>query len=51
MISVAAAVPDAKLCLEELNRLLGNQSFLAGEQLSLAELMLAPQPYYLAATP
>lgn len=49
--AIAAAVPDARLCLGELNRLLGDQSFFAGEQLTLADLMLAPQIYYLAATP
>src|SRR5262245_63725182 len=49
--AIAAAVPDAGLCLGELNRLLGDQRFLAGDQLSLADLMLAPQLYYLAATP
>ena len=49
--AIAAAVPDARLCLRELNRLLGDRSFLAGEQLTLADLMLAPQLYYLAGTP
>lgn len=49
--AIAAAVPDARLCLGELNRLLGDQAFLAGEELTLADLMLAPQIYYLAATP
>jgi glutathione S-transferase len=49
--AIAAAVPDAKLCLGELDRLLGKQSFLTGEQLTLADLMLAPQLYYLADTP
>jgi glutathione S-transferase len=49
--AIAAAVPDATLCLGELNRLLGDQPFFAGDQLSLADLMLAPQLYYLAATP
>src|SRR5215471_197505 len=49
--AIATAVPDARRCLGELNRLLGDQSFLAGEQLTLADLMLAPQIYYLAATP
>ena len=49
--AIAGAVPDARLCLNELNRLLGDQPFLAGDQLSLADLMLAPQLYYLAATP
>jgi glutathione S-transferase len=49
--AVSGAVPDAKLCLSELNRLLGDQPFMAGDQLSLADLMLAPQIDYLAATP
>jgi glutathione S-transferase len=47
----AAAVPDAERCLDELDRLLGDQSFLAGEQLSLADLLLVPQLLYLSATP
>jgi len=49
--AIAAAVPDATLCLGELNRLLGDEPFFAGDQLSLADLLLAPQLYYLAATP
>ena len=47
----AAAVPDAERCLTELDRLIGDQSFLAGDHLSLADLQLAPQLAYLAATP
>jgi glutathione S-transferase len=47
----AAAVPDAERCLGELDRLLGDQPFLTGDQLSLADLQLAPQLLYLAATP
>jgi glutathione S-transferase len=49
--AVAGAVPDAEVCLRELDRLLGEQPFLASDQLTLADLMLAPQIYYLAATP
>jgi glutathione S-transferase len=49
--AIAAALPDAKLCLDELNRLLGDQRFMAGDRLTLADLILAPQLYYLAATP
>jgi glutathione S-transferase len=49
--AVAGAVPDAELCLGELNRLLGDQPFMAGDQLSLADLIVAPQICYLAATP
>jgi glutathione S-transferase len=47
----AGAVPDAKRCLGEINRLLGNRKFLAGDQLTLADLMIAPQLYYIAMTP
>jgi glutathione S-transferase len=49
--AIAAAVPDARVCLGEFSRLLGDQLFLAGDRLSLADLMLAPQLYFLAATP
>ncbi|HEY4031790.1 MAG TPA: glutathione S-transferase family protein [Caulobacteraceae bacterium] len=40
---VADALPRAKVCIGELARLLGDQPFLAGEALSLADLMVAPQ--------
>ena len=48
---IAAAVPDARLCFGELNRLLGTSAFLAGDQLSIADLMVAPPLSYLAITP
>ena len=47
----AAAVPVARVCVEELERLIGTQPFLAGDRLSIADVMLAPQFEYLAATP
>ena len=49
--AIAAAVPDARLCFGELNRLLGTGAFLAGDQLSIADLMIAPPLSYLAITP
>jgi glutathione S-transferase len=49
--AIAAALPDAQLCLGELDRLLGDQIYLAGDELSLADVLLAPQVYYLGATP
>lgn len=49
--AVAAAVPDARLCLGELGRLLGKQAYLAYAEMSLADLMLAPQIDYIAMTP
>ena len=49
--AIAAALPDAQLCLGELDRLLGDQAHLACDDFSLADVLLAPQVYYLAATP
>jgi len=49
--AIAGAVPAAEHCLNELDRLLGDQPFLAGSQLSLADLLLAPQIDLLDATP
>ena len=40
---VAEAMPRAEVCVRELARLLGDQPFLAGETVSLADLMVAPQ--------
>lgn len=40
---VAEALPRAGVCFGEIARLLGDQPFLAGETLSLADLMVAPQ--------
>ncbi|MBV9968279.1 MAG: glutathione S-transferase family protein, partial [Alphaproteobacteria bacterium] len=36
--AVAAAIPRARLCLSEIERLMGEQAFLAGERVSLADL-------------
>jgi len=49
--AVAAAVPMARTCIAELDRLLGSQRFLTGDRISIADLMLAPQIDFLAATP
>ena len=49
--AVAAAVPMAKTCVAELDQLLGTQRFLAGETLSIADIILAPQLDFFAATP
>jgi glutathione S-transferase len=49
--AIDAALPDARLCLGELDRLLGDRVHLAGDEFSLADALLAPQIYYLAATP
>ena len=49
--AIAAAVPEGRRCVGELERLLGEQPFLAGERLSLADVLLAPQLDFFAATP
>jgi glutathione S-transferase len=49
--AIAAAVPMAQTSVAELDRLLGSQRFLAGDQMSIADLMLAPQIDFFAATP
>ena len=48
---IADAMPMARTCIGELDRILGDQAFLAGGALSLADLMLAPQLDFFAATP
>ena len=48
---VAAALPDARVCVRELERLKARAPYLAGERLSIADLMLAPHLDYFAATP
>ena len=49
--AIEAAMPMGRTCIAELDRLIGTQPFLAGESLSLADLMLAPQLDFFAATP
>jgi glutathione S-transferase len=49
--AVAKAVPRTRLCLSEFARLMGEQQFMAGERISLADLMVIPLLYYLARTP
>jgi glutathione S-transferase len=49
--AIAAAVPQAAQVIDELSRLLGDQAFMAGDALSLADLQLGPQLSMLAETP
>ena len=49
--AVAAALPRARLCLSEIARLMGEQQFLAGERISLADLMVVPLLYYFSKVP
>lgn len=48
--AIAGAVPMAHTCINELKRLLGDQMFLVGDRLSIADLMLAPQLDFFSAT-
>lgn len=49
--AIAAAMPKAHRVFAELSRLLGPQSFFAGDAVSLADLLVAPQLDFLAQTP
>ena len=48
---IAAALPKAQLAFDELARLLSANTFLAGDALTLADLMIAPQLDMLSGTP
>src|SRR5216683_5741336 len=49
--AVAAALPQARLCIAEIARLMGDEPYLAGERVSLADLMAIPLFYYLGRLP
>ncbi|HEY0224729.1 MAG TPA: glutathione S-transferase family protein [Pseudolabrys sp.] len=49
--AVAGAMPRAHMVFNELSRLLGGAPYFAGEQATLADLLVAPQLDFLAQTP
>jgi glutathione S-transferase len=49
--AIAEAMPKAHTVFNELARLLGAQPNFAGETLTLADLMIAPQLHFLSLTP
>ncbi|MDR3512363.1 MAG: glutathione S-transferase family protein [Caulobacteraceae bacterium] len=49
--AIAAAVPDARITFEALNRLIGDNPFMVGEAISIADLMVVPHIDFLAVTP
>ena len=49
--AISAALPDAARCLDVLDTMLGEQRYLAGPMLSLADLHAAPMLIYFALTP
>src|SRR5438874_1908195 len=44
--AIAAALPRARLCLAEIDRLMEGYRFLAGDHVSLADLMVIPLLWY-----
>jgi len=49
--AIEKALPRAKLCLSEIARLAGDQPFLVGERISLADLMVFPLLYFFEKVP
>ena len=49
--AIAGAMPKAHAVFNELGRLLGAQPFFVGENVTLADLMIAPQIHFLTLTP
>jgi glutathione S-transferase len=49
--AVTAALPRAKICIDELARLMGQSRYFADEAITMADLMLAPHLDYFAMTP
>ncbi len=49
--AITAALPRACLCLAEIDRLMAENRFLAGEHVSLADLMVIPLLYFFAKVP
>lgn len=48
---LAAALPNARICIAEIERLMGDHQWLAADTITLADLMLAPQLSGFAQTP
>ncbi len=49
--AITAAMPRARLCLSEIDRLMGDNRYLAADFVTLADLMVVPLLYYFANTP
>jgi glutathione S-transferase len=49
--AVAAALPRARLCISEIARLMGDDPYLAGDRVSLADLMVIPLFYLFGKLP
>ena len=49
--AVTKALPPARLCISEISRLMGDEPFLAGDRVSLADLMVIPLFYFFGRLP
>ncbi len=49
--NIAKALPQARVCIQELERLKGTAEFLAADTLSIADLMVAPHLLFFRGTP
>jgi glutathione S-transferase len=49
--TVAAAVPQARVCIRELDRLRGSSAFMTGDSVSIADLMLLPHIEFFTQVP
>ena len=49
--AIAAALPRARLCVSEISRLMGEEPFLTGDRISLADLMVIPLFYFFGRVP
>jgi len=49
--AVAKAIPEARICIGEISRLLDGQRWMAGDAISLADLLLAPHLSMFAQAP
>jgi len=49
--NIAKALPNARVCINELARLKGDAPFMTGDSISIADLMLAPHLEFVRGTP
>jgi glutathione S-transferase len=49
--AVTKALPSARLCISEISRLMADEPFLAGDRVSLADLMVIPLFYFFGRLP
>src|SRR5205823_14148818 len=49
--AISAALPPARLCVSEISRLMGEQPYLTGDRVTLADLMVIPLFYFFGRVP